>query len=549
MRSQRRTFFQRVERTTQLIGIAVRHGYGSLLVRVGWSVPADARISVDEATAEQFRDALAEAGVTFIKLGQKLSTRPDLLPVEYIEALATLQEDVPSPPVEELQAVLTEELGRPLESVFAEFLPQPVAAASIGVVFRARLAPPDGRWVAVKIQRPGVAEQVATDLHILADLVSGLERHISALRRYEPVELVREFRETLKAELDYLEEAARTHRLHRALEHHDGVSVPGVVAHLSTSRVLVTEWVDGARVSDTETLRSWQIDGTVIARRLAQSLLRQALEEGCFHGDPHAGNIRITRDGRAYFLDFGGVTYLGRAGREQMQRLLGALFLQRADLVVTTLVNAGVLGPGVEVTRFQRDLDRLIARHFGSDNKTRLGPLITDFLRLICTYETLRLPSEWVALFTSICMLDGVCHTLDPSFSFVDAGRQVTQSGLGIEVEWRRWFREHLLTAQGLSELLAGLPGRAERLLTRLESGDLKIRHAHANPEDFWRPLGHIVNRLTGGIVVSALVLGSALMASRASSGWTQYGWQLLMVLSAIGGAALLWSVLRSGRH
>lgn len=547
---QKRTFLERVERTTHLIAIAARHGFGSLLALVGWSVPAGSSADAGVVNAEQFRDALAEAGATFVKLGQRLSTRPDLLPSEYVKALATLQEDVPAPPVEELLAVLVEELGRPLEEVFAEFDREPVAAASIGVVFKARLPEPDGRWVAVKVQRPGVARQVAVDLHILADLAAGLQRHVPALRRYQPVQLVREFREAMHAELDYLEEAARTRRLREALLGHRGVCAPDVLMHLTTSRVLTLEWVEGAPVTDEAALAALGADRARIAHDLALSLFKQALVEGCFHGDPHAGNIRLLPDKRAAFLDFGSVTYVGRAAREQIQRLLGAMFLQRADLLTTALVNAGMLGPEVDAGRFERDLDRMLARHFNSGGMTAFEALLQDFLRLVFAHQALILPPEWVSLLQSVCMLEDVCRRLDPDFRMQTIGLELTRPTLAPHIEdWHGWLRENLLTAQGFSELVAGLPGRAERLLTRLESGDLRLSLEHSASEEFWRPLSRIVNRLTGGIVVSALVLATALLAARAESGLIGAGWRLMFALAAAGGLALLISMIRSARR
>jgi ubiquinone biosynthesis protein len=540
---------QRIERTTHLIGIAVRHGYGGLLARIGWSVPSGKGATVQQVTAEQLRDSLAEAGVTFVKLGQKLSSRPDLLPKEYVDALATLQESVPDPPVDELLSVLTEELGRPAEEVFAEFDSEPVAAASIGVVFRARLPEPDGREVAVKIQRPEVAQQVAADLHILADIAAGLERHVPALRRFEPTKLVKEFREALQAELDYLEEATRTERLREAVRDHEGIVVPAVIQHLTTSRVLTTEWIEGtpaSLVSETE-LRDGR--GKAIAHHLALSLLRQALEEGIFHGDPHAGNVRVCPDGRAAFLDFGSVTYIGRASREHLRRLLSAMFLQRADLLTTTLVNAGLLMGGADVSRFEREVDRLLAKHFGKGSSPELGDLVTEFLRVVYGHEGLNLQSEWVALLQSIALLEASCQRVDAEFDFLAVGKEIAQKSPAGELSLKAWLQEGLLSSREFGELIMGLPSRIERLLSRLEAGDLKLRHEAADADRFWHPLSGIANRLTVGIVVSAMLMATAILVSTVESGLATYAVWILFGLATVLGLSLLWSIVRSGRR
>jgi ubiquinone biosynthesis protein len=416
-------------------------------------------------------------------------------------------------------------------------------------VFRARLPEPDGRVVAVKIQRPEAAEQVAADLHILSDIASGLERHVPAVRRFVPAKVVKEFREALQAELDYLEEASRTERLREATAEHEGIVVPRVIQHLTTSRVLTTDWIEGTTINE---LPEGEMDaerGKATAHNLAISLLRQALEEGIFHGDPHGGNVRICPDGRAAFLDFGSVTYIGRASREHLRRLLNAMFLQRADLLTTTLVNAGLLGGSADVGEFERDVDRLLAKHFGTGSSPGLGGLIFEFLQIVYRYESLSLPPEWVGLLQSVSMLEGLCRKLDREFEMLDIGREIAQSQVLAEFSPKRWFQEGILSARELADLITGLPGRVERLLSRLEGGDLKLRHEIADEESFWRPLQFIVNRLTVGIVVSAMLLATSILVASVESDLATYAVWILFALATVFGLSLLWSILRSGRR
>jgi ubiquinone biosynthesis protein len=259
--------------------------------------------------------------------------------------------------------------------------------------------------------------------------------------------------------------------------------------------------------------------------------------------------VRVCPDGRAAFLDFGSVTYIGRASREHLRRLLNAMFLQRADLLTTTLVNAGLLMGGADVARFERDVDRLLAKHFGKGSSPQLGDLVTEFLRVVYGHEGLHLQSEWVALLQSIALLEISCRRVDPEFDFLVVGKEIAQRSASGELSLKTWLQEGLLSTREFGELVMGLPGRIERLLSRLEAGDLKLRHEAADADRFWQPLGGIVNRLTVGIVVSAMLMATAILVATVESGLATYGVWILFGLATVLGLSLLWSIVRSGRR
>jgi ubiquinone biosynthesis protein len=546
-----RTLTRHVKRKAALVSILVRHGFGHLLAELGWggkTGPETVRPEMSQIRATNLRDALTDAGVTFIKLGQKLACRPDLLPPDYIRILGTLQEDVPPPEWADMRAVLKAELGSPPKDLFARFETRPTAAASIGVVYRAEL--PDGRPVAVKVQRPGIEAEVRADLAILADLADALEKRIPASRRYQPKALVRQFAESLRDELDFLGEAAKIEQFADVLADHQGIFIPGAIREWCTSRVLTMDWVDGAAPGSAADFVGQGIDLSKTAHNLSMSLLRQTLESGCFHGDPHQGNVRIMADGRAAFLDFGNVSYIGRQSRRHFERLLGAFFLERADLVSTVLVNAGVLGPGVDIRAFQHDADLLLAKSMRSlDNRRNLELLFREFLVLVNRYEVANFPTEWVALMLSFGLMEGVCRMLDENFDMFAAGREMTERHVSPQIdEPRRWLAERILGLREFQDLVTALPGRVERLLTKLEAGDLKIRHEHERSESFMTPLSKGLSRLTAALITAGLLTSGALLLGRTESALSLGLGYVLLAAGGLGTAGILWGLWRGRR-
>ncbi len=532
----------------ELTTLAASHGLGHLLAVVGLSRRKSDDGVTPLSTPERLRNFFTDAGTTFIKFGQRLSTRADLLPADYVEAFSTLQEHVPPAPTAELLEVVETEIGAPIDEMFSEISEEPVASASIGCVFRARLRG-TGKQVALKVRRPGIRSQVAIDLAILQDVARRVERYVPSLRRYYPVQMVREFSDSLLAELDFALEARKTLRLSDAVESHPRVHVPEVMMELCTHKLLVTEWIEGIEPSDYEELERQGVERSALAHNLAMSVLRQAVEDGSFHADPHPGNLRITGDGEVYFLDIGNVCYIGKQSRDQLSRLLIAMFLERADQVVTVLINAGVVGPQVNIHLLQHDIDRSLAEHVSHRAKPNFGELIHDFFLTVHTYELGYLPPEWVTLLLSLGMAESTCRKLDPEFSLADIGRELAQRDL-LDVQLLRhpakWLRERILQAQGLSDLVRSVPNRLERILTQVESGGLRLRLQHDETERNITPFQYMVNRLALAILLGAGVLSGALMLLSQQPSVERLG-VILLILSGVGVAVLLLAIFRSG--
>lgn len=537
----------RARRMMELTGLAAGHGLDHLLVMLGFVTPKRGGKQHAITTPERLRDFFAAAGATFVKLGQKLSTRTDLLNPDYAAALAELQENVPPPPLDTMRAVLLDELGRPLSEVFSEFDETPVASASIGVVFKATLAR-DGRQVAVKVRRPGIRQQVAVDLQILEDVAHRIEQFAPKMRRHHPVAVVREFAESLKEELDFRLESERTERLRKVIADHPDVEALSIVSDLTTERLLVTEWIDGIDPADHRQLDQCGANRSRLAQNIAMSILRQAIDHGVFHGDPHPGNVRITRAGKAEFLDFGNVVFIGQHSRHMLSRLLNALFLERAEQVVTVLVNAGIVGPNVKIHLLQHDIDHHIAKHLSGTHNPNFQKLIVNFLSTIRVHQLGLMPPEWIALLLAVGMAENLCRTLDPNFNLADVGRELTRMQHRERAihDPVRFLRESWLQAQSMADLLRSFPNRFERIMTRVEGGGLKLRFEHDNSKETFRPFRPMVNRLATGIVLSGMLVTSGLLLISPLSAAQTAGY-IFLTLSSVGLAMFVWSILRSG--
>ena len=366
---------------------------------------------------ERLRSALEELGPTFIKLGQVLSTRPDLVSPEYEAALAVLQDAAPTVPTADIVDAVERALGRPLLDAFGTFDAVPIAAASIGQVHAATL--PDGTEVVVKVRRPGVVEQVAVDLALLDRLADVAGRRSSIARRYDPVGLAREFASTLTAELDYLREGHNAQRVAENFADDPDVHVPGVFWDLTRAAVITEERIRGIKVDDLKALDAAGLDRAKLARTLTDAYLSMVFVHGFFHADPHPGNVFVEADGRIAFVDFGMVGSVTPATGHALGAILVALASTDAARMADGLLRLGIANDDVDRVSFERELARFLDQYAHLPlQELHLGPLIADVMRVVREHR-LRLPSDLALLLKTVMMCEGVAARLDPEFMLV----------------------------------------------------------------------------------------------------------------------------------
>jgi predicted unusual protein kinase regulating ubiquinone biosynthesis (AarF/ABC1/UbiB family) len=497
-------------RYRQIATLLLRHGRGDLVRSTGLDAALTDEVPRgDRAAAESLTDDLEAMGPTFVKLGQLLSTRVDLLTPAYTDALSRLQDEVAPFDHETVEQIVSTELGVRLSKVFPDFDPKPIASASLGQVHRARLR--DGRDVVVKVQRPDIREQVLADMEVLTDLAGMLDAHTDTGRRIGVADLVEEFRRTLLEELDYRREAANLETLRGIVEDHDRLVVPAAYPDLTTGRVLTMEYVDGSKVTDLGPLRRLELDGAGLADALFAGYLRQVLVDGVFHADPHPGNVLVTADDRLALIDVGMVARLAPAYRDGLVKLFLALADGRPDEVARIAAGLGEQLPDYDAAHFERAVTEVVGRTAdASVSDIDVGAMVLQLTRRAAECG-LRMEPQLAMLGKTLLNLDQVALALDPDFEPREALRRHTSQIMRSSMHTSpAAMMASLLEAK---EFVEALPGRVNRAFDAVASGHFEMRVKAFDEDEFLRGLYKLANTITSGLILAAMILASALLA------------------------------------
>lgn len=491
-------------RYVSLARLIVRHGPG-LLSGPTVAVP-DAE---DERDAVRLADDLESMGPTFIKLGQLMSTRSDLLSPTVLHALERLQDDVVTFPVEQATAVFEEQLGVSVKDAFSSFETTPIASASLGQVYRAKLR--EGRPVVVKIQRPGLEERVTADLAALEELAKLVDAHTDAGRRYGFRDLLDQFRRSQVEEMDYEQEASNLVRLGNILADHPLIVVPQPVHDFTSRKVLTMDDVPGRKVTDLSPLALMDLEGPVLAEAVFGAYLDQIFVAGFFHADPHPGNVLVTPDGRIGLIDLGMVGRVRPELRTELIKLLLAIDDGRGEEAGRVLCQLGIRLDDFDQARLLREVAALVDQAQGlSVGQAQVGRMISDLSR-ICGACGLRPPPELSMLARALLNLDSVAKALAPDFDPVAYIKQNSDRLMQSQAKTSTGgIFSALVDARDFAE---ALPGRAGRILEALAAGDLRIKVRAFDEAELLRHIQLLANRLTMGLVIAALVLGASIMS------------------------------------
>jgi len=531
-----------LKRYGQIAALMVKHGRSDLVRQAGLDAALeDASVATPAETtrAEDLAADLERMGPTFTKLGQLLSTRVDLLPEAYTTALARLQEGVAPFAFEHVRAIVEEELGVRMSRAFSAFDPTPLAAASLGQVHRARL--PGGREVAVKVQRPGVREQVADDMEALEEIATFLDEHTDAGRRYRFSGILEEMRRALVHELDYRREAANLRNLGANLAEFEQIRIPEPIDDFVTSRVLAMEFVRGRNVTGLGPLRRMEIDGGALADELFRAYLKQVLVDGFFHADPHPGNVFLTMDGQLALIDVGMVGLLAPDMQDGMLRMLLAMAEGRGRDAAEVAIEMGEATEVFEKEAFRRRISRLVLEHFTMDTRNlQIGRVVME-LTSAAAEHGLIIPSELTMLGKTLLNLDQVGRTLDPNFE-----PNVAIQRHAVDLMRRRMLKAaspaHLLTsALETNEFLQRLPSRLNRVLDSVTDREFEIQIRVRNDLLMLDGLQKIANRIASGAILSALIVSASLLM-RVETAFQILGYPGFAML--LFGAALVGAVL-----
>lgn len=547
-----------LSRYREIVSVLARHGFGWLLAdtnlrgllpltqRLGRSDDVDPRNQ-----AGHLRRALEELGTTFIKLGQVLSTRPDLLPPNYIAELSKLQEAAPPVPYEQIVAVFEAEMGARPEDVFTEFDPDPLAAASIGQVHAARLA--NGDDVVVKIQRPGVTVQVERDLNIFVELANLAARYSDQSQNYDLVGLADEFAFNLRCELNYVREGQNADRFREAFAGDPGIYIPTVYWDQTTERVIVLEQLRGLRINDLPALKAEGLDHQEIAANSVRLMLEEMFVHGFFHADPHPGNLYVLEDGRIGMMDFGMLGRLDQKLQESLTRLFVALSKGNSERVVDEFLATGITQGEVNRAVLKRDVDHLIACYIHRTAEELAAAQLFSEITALARRHHLRLPSDLMLMARVMAISEGIGLQLDPEFQFIPFARPYLEQ-FWLQRRSSRQMGEKMI--EGIIDLTdfgLDLPRHLRRMVTQLEQGRLGAQVEIEGVDRYLGEMQRMVNRLSLTVLVGALIVGlSQFMHMVTPEGFIEqyasrfFGFSFLAAM--VLGVWLLISLIRSGR-
>lgn len=499
----------------------------------------------DLPRAVRVRRALERLGPAFIKMGQILATRRDLVTPDLAEELAKLQDNVPTLPWEQMKARIEEELEGTVEDLFATFDPEPIAAASIGQVYRATL--PDGALVAVKVQRPGVSETMEIDLEILLDLGRRIGAHTQWGKDYDVAALAQEFADVLRAELDYTHEGRSIDRFRDSFASDVDVVFPEVYWDHSTGRVLTMSFIDGVPATRLEEGEVPGVDAARLVELGVACYFRQIFGIGFYHADPHAGNLFAMRDGRIAFVDFGRTAMVSERHRDAVFDMLLAVFDDDARAATEAVLMMTGVPPQVEVARLELELGRLLALYRRSQmTGGGLDDLVQRLLTLVREHR-LHLPTELTVLLTTLGMLDGVATQLDPGFRMVDAAKPFAKKMVPQQFGPERIFKATLRSARAYARFFDDLPVQATRVLRRAGEGEFRLSVRPMEYEAMMDRLQAGFSLVAYALIVSALIIGAAFLVSRPGLSHLEGIGARVVLLAALASIAwLLVSLLRT---
>jgi ubiquinone biosynthesis protein len=530
---------QHLKRYKEIALLLWKYGRSDLVQQMGLDESVDPQAinaaKAQRATPEQLADDLEAMGPTFVKLGQVLSGRIDLLPETYVRALARLQDKVKPFPYADVEQIVMTELGARISKAFSRFDPEPLAAASLGQVHSAALR--DGRVVAVKVQRPNIRKQIVEDFEVLAQIADFLDAHTDLGRRYRFLTILEEFRISIEQELDYEREAQNLISLGENLKDFELIRVPQPVPDYSTRCVLTMDYVQGRKITSLGPLARIEVNGSPLAEELFKAYLKQVLMDGLFHADPHPGNVFLTDDGRIALLDLGMVGHTTQGMQEKLLKLLLAVSDGNSEEAAEVIIRSSQRTDDFNQAEFNRRIGQLIALGKNQGlNQLNIGKVLLEASRS-AGQNGLLVPGELTLLGKTLLQLDEVGQILDPTFDPNASIRRNVGELMSQRMRKNATPGSIFASLLEMKGFMASLPCRLNKIIDAITNAELEVKVKAVDAKMVVEGIQKIANRITTGIVLAALIIGASLLMQVQTS-FRIFGYPGLAILCFLAAAA-----------
>ncbi len=543
-----------IQRLHQILQVLITYGFGYIVDRLNIKrrfikfKPLKKPDVSSRPLPVRVRKVLEELGPTFIKLGQILSTRPDLIPLEFCKEFEKLQDEAPIIEYEKVKAQIENELKHPINKIFSNFSSQPIAAASLAQVHLAELK--TGRKVVVKVQRPNIKKVIITDLEILYGLAKLGEKYIKESQIYNPVGVVEEFKKTILKEIDFNIEANNIERFRRNFKDDDTVYVPQVFRDLSTAKILTIERIEGIKITDIERIEKSGLNRKQIAINGANAVLKQIFIHRFFHADPHPGNIFVLDNNRIAFVDYGMVGRLDEETKFQLASILTGVVEQDVSGIIDSLIVMGAVEEA-DIKRLSLDLEELMDSYYGIPLKElKMGQFLMDIINVVLQNK-IKIPPSLFLLSKALITIEGVGKKLDPEFNVALCIKPFVEKLVREKYSLKRIAKELKKFTKELYVFTSSLPKDLSLIFNKIKKGNLKVEFEHKGLKNFILQMDKVSNRIAFSVIIAALIIGSSIIM-QTNRGPLFLGFPVLgifgFLIAGILGLWLVIAILRSGK-
>lgn len=551
------------KRLQEILNVFIKHGFGQIIdqIHLGRFIALKKRLKSfgrwpyykASTLAERLRTAFEELGPTFIKLGQLLASRPDLVTVNYAKEFKKLQDRVPPFKVEQVYEIIEKEFGVSVENIFQNFNPEPIGSASIAQVHEAVLM--DGRKVIVKVRRPGIKEQIMLDLTILQGLAKLIEKYVPESKLFDPVGIVDEFSKSITKELDFRREARNAIIFRENFKDDPSVYIPYVFRELTTERVLVMEKVEGVRIDDVESIKEKGLNIESLLNALIDMYFKQIFDHGFFHGDPHPGNILVREDSRIALVDFGIVQRIDEEFKEAYANVALAIINQNIDQLITEYLKLGIIPDDIDKEKLRKELKEdieeiLFPIYTYRIEEIKISELLESIMKVALKHRLRFLP-ELLLIDKVLIMLEGLTRELCPKISIIELLKPYARKIISKRLHPEFYLNKTLKALREFKDALENIPFQFKTLLKKAVKDEITVRMYHVNLPEFIKDIDKASNKISFSLIVSAMILSSAIMHAAQVKplihGVSVFG-LITGVVAFFLGLWLIISIIRSGK-